>query len=309
MSRTQHGRKLPFAAIPNATIDDAGHLDFMALGLLNVLLRQNDGWDMTLERVGKKYGYGRDAMANAMGLLQAARYVVKVRIQSDSTAQWSTEIVTYDTPALDEEIEDLVDRLMSDEGIKAVQVIEPTPSAVKRSAARQELLGPRKRKPKVKPAAKTELPPRTGEPTAGKPALGNNPETARSTSTKAQVMPEYREIRQSAQAAVSKKTVREEDFSSSSCAPGGAGAEPSGGASGEEEEFSSNNDKTTATAARKAAVRPPDGLAPAPGSSETPGVLPGRLRAAEPGTAMCRGCWSPFRRLEGSGATHCPDCG
>lgn len=305
MARTRHGRQRSFAMIPNATIDDAQHLDFMALGLLTVLLRQKDGWDMTLERVGRKYGYGREALANAMGLLQAARYVVKLRVQIGGGGHWSTEIVTYDTPASDEEMAELLETVRSEPLVMDVRLIEPTETARSRSKARFTKLS----RPKTD-AGKVvvDLGPRTSgcssEPSAGKPALGADSESPRSeerAEEKPQVSPECRDTRQSAQPAVSKKTVLEENISPQNC-------EPSGGASGEEEEISLLDDLGFASETpENQAVCPPARLAVVPPPQEPNGHENGAQGPAQ-FPAVCRECWQPFARTRGALVRLCENC-
>jgi hypothetical protein len=125
-----------FVRIPNETVDDSDHLDIPALGLLNVFLRHRSGWDITLERIGKKYGHGRKAMATMMGTLQVARYVVKLRVQNSENGQWGTKLivsgVSLDWADIDAHIDDLLDR----RSIKNVQYIDPTGAAVERDANR-----------------------------------------------------------------------------------------------------------------------------------------------------------------------------
>lgn len=137
--RKRAGRASRFAAIPNETIDDAASLDLTALGLLAVLLRHRDGWEITLADIGKRYGYGEDALARAMGLLQVARYVVKIRVR-DGAGRWSTEVVVYDTPATDQEIADLVAAVRTEPGVRDVRIIEPTKSARACAARRRARL-------------------------------------------------------------------------------------------------------------------------------------------------------------------------
>jgi hypothetical protein len=131
--------------VPNETIDDAVNLDFMALALLTVLLRHQDGWEITLAEIGERYGYGRDALARAMGLLQVARYVVKIRIMSVGDNLWATDVVVFDTPASEEEVAALLDATARDPGVRAVQLIEPTRAAVELARKRREKLGPTRR--------------------------------------------------------------------------------------------------------------------------------------------------------------------
>ena len=137
--RKRTGRQPRFAAIPNATIDDATNLDLTALGLLAVLLRHRDGWEITLKDIGARYGYGEGAMARAMGLLQVARYVVKIRIR-DKSGHWSTEVVVYDTPATDQEIADLVAAVRTEPGVCDVRIVEPTTNALAYAARRRARL-------------------------------------------------------------------------------------------------------------------------------------------------------------------------
>lgn len=140
--RKRAGRPPRYAAIPNETIDDAAHLDLTALGLLAVLLRHRDGWEITLADIGARYGYGEDALARAMGLLQVARYVVKIRIMSTEGNRWSTEVVVYDTPATDEEIAALLDEIAHEPGVRQVQLIPPTKTAIAHAEKRRNRLSP-----------------------------------------------------------------------------------------------------------------------------------------------------------------------
>lgn len=140
--RKRTGRLQRFAAIPNDTIDDAANLDLTALGLLAVLIRHRDGWDVTLADIGARYGYGEDALARAMGLLQVARYVVKIRIMSTQGNRWSTDVVVYDTPATDDEIDALVSEIRDEPGVRDAQLIQPTKTALTGAAKRREKLSP-----------------------------------------------------------------------------------------------------------------------------------------------------------------------
>jgi len=302
VARTRHGRQRSFASIPNATIDDAQHLDFMALALLTVLLRQKDGWDMTLERVGKKYGYGREALANAMGLLQVARYVVKVRVQIGGGGHWFTEIITYDTPASDEEVSELLLRIASEPLVMDVRFIEPTQTARNRSKARATKLAKTKPDPEK---VVVDLGARTSEcsdePSAGKPALGDDPDAPRVEEEKPQVSTECRDTRQSAEAALSKKTVPLEDISLSSC-------EPSGGASGEDEEISLLDDLGFASETpENQAECPPARLTVVPAPQESDGTENGPERPSQY-PAVCRSCWQPFARTQGALVRLCEKC-
>ncbi len=179
--RKRSGRPPRFAAVPNETIDDAASLDFMALALLTVMLRHQDGWEITLAEVGAKYGYGRDALAKAMGLLQVARYVVKVRTMAARDRQWSTEVIVYDTPASDGEVAELLEHIARDPEVRTVQVIPPTAAAVEHAAKRREKLGPKRRE-----KAGFSLPPRQaaasdaekGSAAPGQAAGGGEADTA-----------------------------------------------------------------------------------------------------------------------------------
>jgi hypothetical protein len=140
--RKRSGRPPKFAAVPNETVDDAVHLDLQALGLLTVMLRHQDGFDITLPEIAKKYGYGRDGLAGAMGLLQVAQYVVKVRIMWAKNNQWTTEVVVYDTPARDDEVTELLASIERERGVRQVKLDRPTKGAVERAAKRMAELGP-----------------------------------------------------------------------------------------------------------------------------------------------------------------------
>ncbi|MCT9142431.1 hypothetical protein [Streptomyces violarus] len=132
--RKRSGRPPRFAAVPNETVDDADRLDLEALGLLTVVIRHQDGYEITLHEIAEKYGYGRDGLAGAWGLLQVARYIVKVQIQWASDNQWSTEVVVYDTPATDDEVQELLASIAQEQGVRTVKLMPPTKAARERAA-------------------------------------------------------------------------------------------------------------------------------------------------------------------------------
>jgi hypothetical protein len=216
--RKRSGRQPRFAAIPNETIDDAVSLDFMALALLTILLRHRDGWDITLERIGKKYGYGRDALAKAMGLLMVARYVVKIRMMSVHGNQWSTEVYVYDTPATDDEVAALLVAVEKDSEVVRAEVIQPTKTAFEHAVARRAKVTPKDTKRQGPSVAVPRVP---ENPHSGT-TCGNDP--------KPQVGPECRDSRQSGDPAVIKKTVGKKTKEDEE--PGGDGRRPSTGSRG-----------------------------------------------------------------------------
>ncbi|MFE7442394.1 hypothetical protein ACFU7X_18305 [Streptomyces chartreusis] len=115
-------------------MDDADHLDMQALGLLTVVLRHRDGYEITLPEIAEKYGYARDGLAGAWGLLQVARYIVKVRIQWAGDNRFGTEVVVYDTPATDDEIQELLASIAQESNVRAVQLMPPTKTAREKAA-------------------------------------------------------------------------------------------------------------------------------------------------------------------------------
>lgn len=191
--RKRSGRKPRFAAVPNETIDDAANLDFMALGLLNVLLRHQDGWEITLPEIGAKYGYGRDAMAGAMGLLQVARYVVKVRMMSVVGNQWSTEVCVYDTPATDAEVAALIAEVERLKEVRRAQIIQPTAAAIANATKRRAKLQPKRHR----------------SPSITVPRVTENPDSGATCGNEAsgQASPDCRDSRESGDPALFKKTV------------------------------------------------------------------------------------------------------
>jgi hypothetical protein len=182
-------------------------LDFMALALLTILLRHRDGWDITLERIGQKYGYGRDALAKAMGLLMVARYVVKVRMMSVHGNQWSTEVYVYDTPATDDEVYELLAAVEKDAQVARAEVIQPTKTALEHASARQAKLTPKDTK-------------RQG-PSVAVPRVPENPHSGATCGNdmNAQVGPECRDSRQSGDPTVFKKTVGKKTVDETSGVP------------------------------------------------------------------------------------------
>ncbi|MCZ4103550.1 hypothetical protein [Streptomyces sp. H39-C1] len=147
--RKRSGRPPRFAAIPNTTVDDAVAMDLEALGLLAVLIRHRDGWDIQLATIARQYGYGRDGLAGAMGRLQVARYVVKIRIMAWEGNQWSTEMVVYDTPATDAEVAALLTSVEHEPDVRQVQLIAPTPKAMGAASKRRAKLAAKADGPKL----------------------------------------------------------------------------------------------------------------------------------------------------------------
>lgn len=186
--RKRSGRPPRFAQVPNETVDDSPNLDLTALGLLTVFLRHKDGWDITLADVAKKYGHGEDAMANAMGALQIARYVVKVRVMGAGN-QWRTEMAVYAPPATDAELDQLLaDIRAEDSAVKRVEVIEPTATATKRAQARRDKLAKKNAAGAAKKAVHQGPPtpeiPRVGEqdaPDSGVSRVPGNPRVSKNT--------------------------------------------------------------------------------------------------------------------------------
>jgi hypothetical protein len=165
-----------FAAIPNETVDDAAALDLTALGLLTVLVRHQDGWDITLEKIGREYGYGKDAMANAMGLLQVACYVVKIRVQDAATKQWRTEMVVGVSPMSEADVSDMLNDISLEPDTYDVQLIAPTATALKRAESRKQKLNQGRKT--AGRSRQSEIPHSGGrpgpKPTTGNPALGSD---------------------------------------------------------------------------------------------------------------------------------------
>lgn len=131
--------KKRFARIPNETIDDV-NLDFTAGFLLVVLLRQKDGWDITIERIARKYGHAEYSLSNAMGLLQVLRYVFKLRVQKTS-GEWMVYLVVSDVPVDDDGIGDFMDRVAEESDVAEVRFIEPPQTAVRRFEERRKKRG------------------------------------------------------------------------------------------------------------------------------------------------------------------------
>lgn len=169
--RKRSGRPPRFAQVPNETVDDSTNLDLTALGLLTAFLRHKDGWDITLADIGEKYGHGEDAMAHAMGALQIARYIVKVRVMGAGN-QWRTELAVYAPPASDAEVEQLLaDIRAEDPDVRRVEVIEPTATAIERAQKRRSKLV---KKAAARAAKKAKDAARQGSPGPAIPGVGED---------------------------------------------------------------------------------------------------------------------------------------
>ncbi|WP_199570589.1 hypothetical protein [Streptomyces murinus] len=182
--RKRSGRPPRFAQVPNETVDDSTNLDLTALGLLTVFLRHKDGWDITLADIGAQYGYGEDAMAKAMGMLQVARYVVKVRVMGAGNL-WRTEMAVYAPPATDAEVDELLAAIREeDPTARRLEVIEPTATALKKVAARRKKLAevePRKRARKASPTPGNPGVGEDGAPDSGVSRVPEDPGVSKNT--------------------------------------------------------------------------------------------------------------------------------
>ena len=65
-----------------------------------------------------------------MGLLEVARYVVKVRVMG-AGSQWRTEMAIYDTPAIDHDVAELLADIRREQpNARRIEVIPPTKTAL-----------------------------------------------------------------------------------------------------------------------------------------------------------------------------------
>lgn len=104
--RIFRGRPERFTSIPNPTVDDA-RLDVLAVGLLTIILRCADGWQMSVDEIARRRGPDRRKLYAAMRTLVDCGYVVKVKYQ-DGRGRWQTDVYTFDTPADPAEVADLL---------------------------------------------------------------------------------------------------------------------------------------------------------------------------------------------------------
>lgn len=98
-----------WTSLPNATLEDRS-ISWRARGLLAYLLSRPDGWETDSVRLSalageagdsrSKQAEGRDAVRTALGELERAHYLHRVRRQG-SLGRWSTEYYVFDTPTVD----------------------------------------------------------------------------------------------------------------------------------------------------------------------------------------------------------------
>ncbi|KUL73964.1 hypothetical protein ADL34_19075 [Streptomyces sp. NRRL WC-3605] len=138
------------------------------MGLLTVVLRHQDGFEITLHEIAEKYGYGRDGLAGAWGLLQVARYVIKVKIQWAGDNQWSTEVVVYPTPATDDEVQELLDSIAREPNVRIVKVEPPTKSARERAAKHLAKVEAKRKKKRERRKLDFEVPGQAAESGRGR---------------------------------------------------------------------------------------------------------------------------------------------
>lgn len=89
-------REKHFLVVDNALLRDA-RLSFRARGLLVFLLSYPDNWTTDGAALAEHSREGRDALRTALGELETAGYLVRMK-QQDERGRWSTTSVIYDTP-------------------------------------------------------------------------------------------------------------------------------------------------------------------------------------------------------------------
>lgn len=94
--------------VDNSAIDDE-RLCVPDIGLLTILLRCRDGYDITVEEIARRHagdgrrGTGLSALEAAMRNLVRLGYVVKIKSQ-DERGHWRTDVAAFPTPAAADEV-------------------------------------------------------------------------------------------------------------------------------------------------------------------------------------------------------------
>jgi hypothetical protein len=85
-----------FTVVANEVVNDH-RLSFRALGLLVELLSKPDNWRTSASDLSRERKEGRDAVRAALGEIEAAGYLMRVKRQN-SAGQWSTQWELFDRP-------------------------------------------------------------------------------------------------------------------------------------------------------------------------------------------------------------------
>lgn len=195
-------RQAGFAAVPNATIFDAG-LSARALGVLVKVIALPEDWDLRMEWLVRSFPEGRDAITTAVReLRRAGFYRVERRRRDDGTfttgvsvsdvalPEWAAAHAAAcaaqgtDRPKFDLSLRVLADGRLEDEPVAGPPQLEELPFATEGDGADAETAY-------GKPVSG---PPVTGEPVTGLPDVQYQPgtQTITSRATSAVLSPEQR---------------------------------------------------------------------------------------------------------------------
>lgn len=129
MEIIRHNSTTPYTGIPGETIEAKG-MDLKALGLLTVLLWWSGQDSPTLATLGSRYGDGVKARMKTLKVLHEGRYVAHFRVQHAATGGWGTKLVVSEYSMTTDEINTIMDELVSRSDIIGLQLMDHTRKSV-----------------------------------------------------------------------------------------------------------------------------------------------------------------------------------
>jgi hypothetical protein len=156
VNRLRTLRPKQFVQLPHDALDTLP--DFNSVGLLAHILRHDDGWDFSLDRlVASKTGIGRQAAYKAMRTLIANAYVVKVKWQ-DAGGLWHTDVFRAADPHTADDLAEIAAMYAPGESVRGGLLV-----SWRGDESLAELASPQ--------VAPTVGNPTVGGPTAGSPTV------------------------------------------------------------------------------------------------------------------------------------------
>ncbi|GAA0924842.1 hypothetical protein [Streptomyces thermoalcalitolerans] len=126
--RKRPSRPARFTQVDNGAIDSIQSM--IAKGLLVTLVRARDGADITIEGLAETHNEGRASLEKAMRALVKDGYVVKFKIQQQTSdgvrrgGAWRTEVIADTIPIDREWVAQQLDEILAEGNVRAVR-IEP----------------------------------------------------------------------------------------------------------------------------------------------------------------------------------------
>jgi hypothetical protein len=170
VNRLRTLRPTLYVQVPHAALDALPDLN--SPGLLAHILRHDDDWDFSLDRLlASKAGVGKQAGYKAMRTLVAYGYIVKVKWQ-DAGGHWHTEMFRSADPHTDADLAEIAAMFTAGTATTIVRIKHGKARQVATTIRGGALVVSWRGDEKVTDLVKAQFAPTSGFPTVGEPTTG-----------------------------------------------------------------------------------------------------------------------------------------